>query len=176
MKARTLLAALAGAGVIAFSAAAFAQTPAPQLPRQIQTPNTVPQAQRPGNLTLRAPDLQPIASRIRTGTVSVRNTGSAVAAASIATVNCHLPGQAGGCPEIPAAALATYTNPAYPNRLVVNIPAIPAGHVHSHHLTFWDSDDWPSGSYVFEFLIDAGATVAEINEANNTGAYTWVVP
>ena len=67
MKARTLLAALAGAGALAFSAAAIAQTPTPQPPRQIQTPNAIPQIQRPGNLTLRAPDLQPIASRIRTG-------------------------------------------------------------------------------------------------------------
>jgi|GEM_PF-1590268 len=176
MKARTLLAALAGAGALAFSAAAIAQTPTPQPPRQIQTPNAIPQIQRPGNLTLRAPDLQPIASRIRTGTVSVRNTGSAASPASIATVNCHLPDQEGGCPEIPAAALPAYTNPAYPNRLVVNIPAISAGHVHSHHLTFWDSGDWPSGSYVFEFVVDAGTTVAETNEGNNTGTYTWVVP
>jgi hypothetical protein len=90
-------------------------------------------------------------------------------------VNCHLPGQEGGCPEIPAAALPAYTNALYPNRLVVNIPAIPAGHVHSHNLTFWDDIDWPSGSYVFEFVVDAGATVGETNEGNYTGTPTRVV-
>jgi hypothetical protein len=108
--------------------------------------------------------------------VSVRNAGSAASVASVATVNCHLPSQEGGCPEIPDPALAAYTNALYPNRLVVNIPAIPAGHVYSHNLTFWDAIDWPSGSYVFEFVVDAGNTNAEINEANNTGSHTWVVP
>jgi hypothetical protein len=139
-----------------------------------QTPQM--QRQSPGRLTARAPDLLPIPSRIEHGAVSVRNAGAAASAPSIATVNCHLPGQEGGCPEIPAAALAAYTNPAYPNRLVVNIPAIPAGHVRTHYLSFWDDLDWPSGSYQFDFVVDAGGTVGETNEGNNTGSHTWVVP
>lgn len=157
----------------AIACLAIATTASAQAQRQT-TP--LAQTQNPGRLTARAPDLQPIPSRIEHGVVSVRNTGSAASAASIATVNCHLPGQEGGCPDIPAAAIAPYENPAYPNRVVVNIPAIPVGHVHSHNLSFWDEVDWPSGSYVFEFVVDAGGDVGETNEGNNTGSHTWVVP
>jgi len=169
MKTRTFVIGLVAATTVYFGVNATASAQTQRAPPQAQI-------QRPPILTARAPDLQPIPSRIEHGVVSVRNTGSAASAASIATVNCHLPGQEGGCPEIPAAALAAYTNAAYPNRLAVNIPAIPVGHVHSHNLTFWDSIDWPSGSYVFEFVVDAGATVGETNEGNNTGSHTWVVP
>lgn len=167
-----LFAGLVAASLLGLSSAALAQSQTPQI--QQQTPQA--QRQNPGRLTARAPDLQPIPSRIEHGVVSVRNAGSAASPASIATVNCHLPGQEGGCPDIPPAAVAPYENPAYPNRVVVNIPAIPAGHVHSHNLTFWDDVDWPSGSYVFEFVVDAGATVGETNEGNNTGSHTWIVP
>ena len=174
MKSRSLLAGLVAIGAICFALNASAQTPQ----RPIPTPTTpAPHVPRnPGNLTLRLPDLTPIPSRIRTGTVSVRNGGTGNSPASVATVNCHLPNQLGGCPEIPAAALTAYTNPAYPNRVVVNIPALTPGHVHSHHLTFFDSLAFPSGSYVFDFVADAGATVAESNEANNAGSYTLIVP
>jgi hypothetical protein len=170
MAQRIPFAGLIAAALLGLSSAASAQVieqmqPAPPVETRTQD-----------RLTARAPDLRPIPSRIEHGVVSVRNAGSAASPASIATVNCHLPGQEGGCPEIPAAAVAPYENPAYPNRVVVNIPAIPAGHVHSHNLTFWDEVDWPSGSYVFEFVVDAGATVGETNEGNNTGSHTWVVP
>ncbi len=153
------------------SSAALAQT------GQVQRQET-PQIQRQNNnvLTARVIDLSPVPSRIEHGVVSVRNTGTATSAASIATVNCHLPNQVGGCPELPAAALAAYTNPAYPNRVVVNIPAIQPGHVHSHTLSFFEGLNFPSGSYVFEFVVDAGATNNESNETNNTGTHTWVVP
>ncbi len=173
MKRSTLFAGLIAAGMLSLSGAAHAQ--AQQTP-QIQTQTPQVQRANPGRLTARAPDLQPIPSRIEHGVVSVRNAGSATSVASVATVNCHLPGQEGGCPEIPAAALAAYTNGLYPNRVVVNIPAIPAGHVHSHNLTFWDAIDWPSGSYEFEFVVDAGSSNGETNEGNNTDSHTWVVP
>jgi len=153
------------------SSVALAQTG--QVQRQ-----QAPQIQRQNNnvLTARVIDLQPIPSRIEHGVVSVRNTGTATSVASIATVNCHLPNQQGGCPEIPAAALAAYSNPAYPNRVAVNIPAIQAGHVHNHNLSFWEALDWPSGTYVFEFVVDASGTNNESNEANNAGQHIWVVP
>lgn len=163
------IAALLVAGLIGLSGAAAAQT----MQRQ---DNTQIQRQTNDRLVARVIDLQPIPSRIEHGVVSVRNTGTAASGASIATVNCHLPGQEGGCPEIPDAALAAYENAAYPNRVVVNIPAIQPGHVYSHNLTFWDDVDWPSGSYVFEFVVDAGATNNESNEANNAGSHIWVVP
>lgn len=113
-------------------------------------------------LVAASPDLQPIPSRITHGVVSVRNAGNAASGRSIATLNCHLPNQRGGCPDIPPRLAAPYENGLYPNRVTVNIPAIPAGHVHSHHLSFWDALNWPSGSYVFEFAVDAGGTVGEM--------------
>lgn len=174
MRRTALFAGLVAASLLGVSGAAIAQTQTPQLQQQQQTPQI--QRQTPGRLTARVIDLQPIPSRIEHGVVSVRNTGTAASGPSIATVNCHLPGQEGGCPEIPAAAIPAYTNAAYPNRLVVNIPAIPAGHVHNHNLSFWEDMDWPSGTYVFEFVVDAGATVNESNEANNSGSHNWVVP
>ncbi|MBC7769893.1 MAG: hypothetical protein H7124_14010 [Phycisphaerales bacterium] len=170
MTARALTIGLVAATVAYFGLTASAAAQA----QRMQTPQA--QAQGPGRLVARSPDLQPIASRIEHGAVSVRNTGAAASTPSLATVNCHLPGQDGGCPEIPAALVAPYENAAYPNRLVVSIPAIPAGHVHSHALSFWDAVDWPSGSYVFEFVVDAGASNGESNEGNNTGSHTWVVP
>lgn len=56
--------------------------------------------------------------------ISVRNAGAAASQPSVVTVNCHLPGQEGGCLDIPAALIAPCENPAYPNRLVVDLPAI----------------------------------------------------
>lgn len=173
MKTHTLFAAFAAATTLSVSGAALAQNQDRQI-QQRTTPQV--QIQGPNRFTARAADLQPIPSRIEHGAVSVRNTGSAASGPSLATVNCHLPGQEGGCPEIPAAFLAAYENPAYPNRLVVNIPAIQPGHVHTHYLTLWDEMTWPAGTYEFEFVVDAGSAVAETNEANNAGAHTWVVP
>lgn len=175
MKPRLLLIGLLAASSVCF--AASAQTPTPTLQQTPQVQTTVPTVQtNPGNLTIRLPDLEPIPSRIQTGTVSIRNGGRGSSPASVATVNCHLPGQEGGCPDIPAAALAAYSNPAFPNRISVNIPALTPGRVHSHRLTFFRSLNFPSGSYVFDFVADAGSTVAESNETNNLGTYTWVVP
>lgn len=164
----------------AFACTGFVTTASAQAQRQqtpqVQTQTPQIQRQNPGRLTARAPDLRPIPSRIEHGAISVNNAGSADSAASIVTVNCHLPGQEGGCPEIPAAALPAYTNAAYPNRLVINMPAIEQGHTETHYLSFWDDIDWPSGSYVFEFVVDAAGTIGETNEGNNTGEHTWVVP
>jgi hypothetical protein len=134
------------------------------------------QAQPTGRLVARSPDLVPIPSRIEHGVVSVRNVGAAASQPSVVTVNCHLPGQRGGCPDIPEALIAAYENPAYPNRLVVQVPAIQPGHVYNHTLTFWDDVAWPSGSYQFDYVADAGASNAESNEGNNTGSHVWVVP
>ena len=174
MKRSAMIAALVAAGMLSFTGAASAQSQTQQLQRQTQQ---APQrTQGPNRFTASAADFIPIPSRIEHGAVSIRNAGSAAAGASVATVNCHLPGQRGGCPEIPAAYLAAYENPAYPNRLAVNIPAIPAGHVHTHYLTFWDEVTWPSGTYIFEFVADAGSAVGETNEGNNAGSHTWVVP
>lgn len=123
-----------------------------------------------------APDLQPIPSRLAHGVVSVRNTGDAIAGASVVTINCHKPGMEGGCTDIPPAFVAAYTNPAYPNRLVVNVPRLPARRVFNHTLPFWGAMVWAPGTYHFDYVADAGGTVAEGNEANNTGTYVKNVP
>ncbi len=125
---------------------------------------------------LAAPDLQPIPSRLEHGVVSVRNTGDAISGASVVTINCHKPAMRGGCVDIPPAFVANYTNPAYPNRLVVNVPRLTPGRVFNHTLPFWGAMVWPSGTYNFDFVADAGGTVAEGNEGNNTGTYVKVVP
>ncbi len=164
-------AVVAALAAFALAPAASAQT---QQIRPQQTQGVRPQG--PGGFVPASPDLQPIPSRIAHGVVSVRNTGVAASAPSIATVNCHLPNQRGGCPEIPPRLVAPYENNEFPNRLAVAIPAIPAGHTHSHNLSFWDALDWPSGTYVFEFVVDAGDAVGESNEGNNAGTFSWVVP
>lgn len=130
-----------------------------------------------GVLVARTRDLQPIPSRIEHGVVSIRNTGTTASAPSIATVVCHLPGQRGGCgPDMPDDLMEDYEDPAYPNAVVVQIPAIQPGHVYSHTLTFWDEIDWATGAYQFDFVADASNTNNESNEANNTGSHVWNVP
>lgn len=122
------------------------------------------------------PDLTPIPSRLAHGVVSVRNIGDALAGPSVVTINCHKPGMAGGCVDIPAAFVPNYTNAAYPNRLVVNVPRLLPGRVFNHTLPFWAGMVWPPGTYNFDFVADAGGAVAESNEANNTGTYVKIVP
>lgn len=164
---RSLFAAfLATAISVSALAAAQAQTMTARPPGPVAS----------GRLTARAPDLQPIPSRIEHGVVSVRNTGSAASVPSVVTVNCHLPGEEGGCVDVPERLIAAYEDPAFPNMLVVEVPAIQPGHVYNHTLTFWDDIVWPSGSYQFDFAADASSTNGETNEGNNTGSHTWVVP
>lgn len=170
------------AGLIATTVAYFglsmavanAQTTAPTITQA--APPTVTRA--PNNrLTARTIDLFPIPSRIAHGVVSVRNTGTAASSPSVVTVNCHRPNQEGGCADIPAAYLAQYTDAAYPNRLVVQVPAIQPGHVYNHTLPWFEEAGWTSGQqYVFDFVADAGATNNETNEANNTGSHAWNAP
>jgi hypothetical protein len=171
MTARALhLAALAASALFVFAAAAEAQT-------QRTTPQTMQaQPQRPGGLIARSPDLHPIPSRIEHGVIAVRNAGSAASAPSIVTVNCHQPGQEGGCADLPPRCEARYSNPAFPGVLAVNVPALAPGHVHNHTMACWSALTWPAGSYVFEFKADASNTNAESNEANNTGSHVWIVP
>ncbi len=173
MNMRSLCAALIATTAAALTSTASAQTVTAQPPPQVQAvpPATV------GRLVARTIDLQPIPSRIAHGVVSVRNTGTSASVASVITVNCHRPGQTGGCVDIPPAYIAQYTNAAYPNRLVVNVPVIQPGHVYNHTLPFFEDMAWPSGQeFIFEFAADAGATNNESNEANNAGVYNWVAP
>lgn len=157
--------ALAGASI------AHAQT------RTADQPTLAPTARGPGAIVARTIDLIPIPSRIANGVVSVRNNGTAASVPTVVTINCHRPGQNGGCVDIPAAYLAQYTSAAYPNRLVVQVPAIQPGHVYNHNLPFWAEMDWPSGEeFQFDYVVDPANTNNESNEANNAGSHVWEAP
>jgi hypothetical protein len=122
-----------------------------------------------------APNLVPIASRMTKGTVSVRNTGSADAGPFKVTVECKNLAR-GGCVDPPKGELAPYTDAAFPNKLTVSVPSLGAGAVFNHKIAFWDALVWPSGNYEFTVVADAGATVNETNEADNSGGTVMGVP
>lgn len=145
-------------------------------PRITSTPTPPPTPTGPGGFTGPLPDLRPIESRMLTGTVSIKNFGPGPSAASVATVVCQKVGARGGghCPD--PGRIPEFESGAYPNAVVVNIPALAAGHVYSLELPFWDALVWPSGSYNLTVTADAGATVAETNEGNNVGVAVKVVP
>lgn len=169
----SLRAALAAA-TLALSGASIAHA---QVRTNDQAPTITQVPRGPGGLVALVIDLQPIPSRISHGVVSVRNTGTAASLPTIVTINCHRPGQRGGCVDIPAAYLAQYTDAAYPNRLVVQVPAIQPGHVYNHNLPFWASMAWPSGDdFQFDYVVDPANSNNESNEGNNTGSYVWTVP
>lgn len=171
---RSMLAGVAAATITYLGLGCTDTAAAQQVTR---APTTVAPTPRGPIIVAQTIDLRPIPSRIRHGAVSIRNTGTAASAPSIVTVVCHLPGQEGGCgPDLPDDLMADYEDAAYPNAVVVQIPAIAPGHVHTHYLTFWNEIDWATGAYQFDFVADASATNNESNEANNTGSYVWNVP
>lgn len=126
-------------------------------------------------ITAKAPNLVPIASRMTKGTVSVRNTGSADAGPFKVTVECKNLGR-GSCVDPPKGELPPYTDGAFPNKLTVSVPSLQAGHVFNHKIAFWDALVWPSGNYEFTVVADAANTVAETNEADNSGGTVYGVP
>ena len=167
----------AGVAVAAFSYFAIGQAESAYAQQIARAPITnVTRAPAGPVIVAHTPDLQPIPSRIEHGVVSVRNAGTIASAPSIVTVNCHVPGQEGGCVDVPERLLAGYTDNAYPNRLVVNVPAIQPGHVYNHNLSFWNAINWPTGAYQFDFVVDASNTNGESNEGNNAGSHIWNVP
>lgn len=112
------------------------------------------------------PNLVPVLNNPMNASVGVQNTGTTAAGPSQLTINCTRFGQAdGGCPDAPG--LAAYADPAYPNRVVVEVPALQPGQSFNHNLAFWAATPWTPGTYVFDARADAGAAVAESNEANN---------
>ncbi len=112
------------------------------------------------------PDLVPILSNPMSASVGVRNQGDTAAGPSHLTINCTKFGKLdGGCPDIPG--LAAYADPAFPNKVVIEVPALEPNEIFNHDLAFWDDIDWPVGTYVFEAEADAGGVIAESNEANN---------
>ncbi|MFW6027450.1 MAG: CARDB domain-containing protein [bacterium] len=118
-------------------------------------------------LTAAGPDLKPIVKTPFNGVVKVRNAGSATAGPSAVTVECNKLGAGGGgCPEV--AGLAAYEDPNYPNKAVVEVPALKPGKTFTHKLSFWNSLSFGPGVYQFTVIADDGNKIAETNEGNNT--------
>jgi hypothetical protein len=101
----------------------------------------------------------------------VRNTGTVAAGPFKVTVECNVK-----CAEPAPADLAAYTDAAFPNKVTVSVPGLSPGHVYNHTLAFWDALAWRSGNYEFTVVADAANTVAETNEADNTGGTVYGVP
>jgi hypothetical protein len=125
----------------------------------------------PPVIVAKGPNLVPIASRMAKGTISVRNTGTVAAGPFKVTVEC-----AKACAEPSPADAAPYTDAAFPNKLTVSVPGVLPGHVYNHKVAFWDGLVWQSGNYEFTVVADAANTVAETNEADNTGGTVFGVP
>lgn len=122
-------------------------------------------------LMAKGPNLVPIASRMAKGTISVRNTGTVAAGPFKVTVECST-----NCAEPSPADSAPYEDPAFANKLTVSVPGLSPGHVYSHKIAFWESLVWRSGNYEFTVTADAASTVAETNEADNSGGTVMGVP
>ncbi|HMA15937.1 MAG: CARDB domain-containing protein [Bacteroidota bacterium] len=111
-------------------------------------------------------DLVPLLSSPMGAGVGVQNTGDSAAEPSHLTINCTRLGKGdGGCPDIPG--LAAYADPAFPNRVVIEVPALEPGETFNHVLAFWGDIPWTPGTFIFAARADAGSVVAESNEANN---------
>ncbi|MGF1629877.1 MAG: CARDB domain-containing protein [Kiloniellaceae bacterium] len=118
------------------------------------------------------PNLVPVLSNPMNASVGVQNLGATAAGPSHLTINCTRFGEAdGGCPDIPG--LAAYADPAFPNRVVVDVPALEPGESFNHNLAFWAAIPWTPGTYVFDAVADAGNAVAESNEADNTSQSSY---
>ncbi|MBU6155544.1 MAG: hypothetical protein KJS87_01310 [Alphaproteobacteria bacterium] len=118
---------------------------------------------------------------VGSGTVIVKNTGTAPAGRSIVTVTCKrlrppVAGGGGGCPEIPASFRMNYTNPAFPNGIFVNVGALAPGATFTHTLPFYRGLVFASGTYEFVSRADASLMVGETNEGNNQTVRTRVAP
>lgn len=127
--------------------------------------------------TLGKPDLVPLLTSPMSGKVEVKNIGTAGAPASKLAINCfklgHV-GGGGGCPDAPG--IAAYSDPALPDQVVVNVPALAPGASHVHNLSFWPALVFTSGTYQFKASADAINTVAESNEGNNVAVGSKTVP
>lgn len=120
------------------------------------------------------PNLVPLLGSPMGAGVGVQNTGDSAAGPSHLTINCTRLGKAdGGCPDV--AGLAAYADPAYPNRVVIEVPALEPGESFNHVLAFWDDIEWTPGTYLFAARADAGNAVAESNEANNSLQSSYTV-
>lgn len=112
------------------------------------------------------PDLVPSLTNPMTGKIVVKNIGNAAAGKTKLTLSCDkLPGH-GRCPD-PANPTPDYDDPAFPNHVVVKVPALAPGSSYTHTLSFWSQLPWQPGRYKFVATADAAGAEAERNETNN---------
>jgi CARDB len=122
------------------------------------------------------PDLVAVLTDPMSGTVRVKNSGTGAAGPSKLAIHCRKVGHTGGGDGCPEPGVATYSDPAVPGHVVVNIPALAPGAVHTHMLSFWSGLVFTSGEYKFKATADVLNVVAESNEANNVATSTLVQP
>lgn len=118
------------------------------------------------------PDLVPGVPDHVQGTVSVRNIGNGHAKASKLILLCGVqlagrPDEIHGCNAVLPADISAYSDPAFPDQVIVKIPPLPPGGSYRHKLTFWPMY-LRNGSYGFQVHADHGREVIESNEENNT--------
>ncbi|MHA3916634.1 CARDB domain-containing protein [Halovulum sp. GXIMD14793] len=119
-----------------------------------------------------APNLVP-GVNVKTGVVSVSNTGAATAAPSLVTVKCTA--QGGSCPDPTAAQAAPYTFPGFPNVAGIKVPKLIAGGNFNHKISFFSSLTFTPGGYYFTVCVDAAKTVEESKEGDNCRRFRKVV-
>jgi len=140
---------------------------------------TLKECKKPGGNPNGMPDLIAVLTNPMTGQVAVKNIGTGPAGPSKLVLDCHKQGHiggGGGCAELPATVASTYSDPAFPDKVTINVPNLAPGAAYTHTLSFWGSLKWTSGKYDFKALADAANTVAESNEANNTATSILIVP
>jgi hypothetical protein len=125
------------------------------------------------------PDLISALTSPMSGRLLVRNIGTGPAGASKLVLECHKVGHTGaggGCADPAPEFAATYSDPAFPDKVTIHVPPLPPGAAWTHTLAFWGTLKWTSGKYTFKAIADAANTVAESNETNNAAAGALTVP
>lgn len=125
------------------------------------------------------PDLIAVLTIPMSGHLLVKNIGTGPAGASKLVLECHkagYTGAGGGCADPAPEFAATYSDPAFPDKVTIHVPPLPPGAAWTHTLPFWGTLKWARGKYTFKALADAANTVVESNETNNTAASALTVP
>jgi hypothetical protein len=118
-----------------------------------------------GGAALAEPDLT-VTFGATSGTVRVKNVGDSDSGKAVAVINCA--GLNGAtCPDPAPADAAPYLDAAYPNMIVVDIPALSPGKQHNHVLSFFGGLNFGPGSYNFAVCVLAEGAWDEENFKNN---------
>jgi hypothetical protein len=118
-----------------------------------------------GGAALAEPDLT-VSFGATSGTVRVKNIGDTDAGQAVVVIQCAgLNGAS--CPDPAPADVAPYLDAAYPNMVVVDIPALAPGKQHNHVISFFGDLDFEPGKYSFAVCALAAGSWDESNFKNN---------